>query len=301
VTRRQIIMLGIFFAGLAAATWAFYRTLQSSQDQTLPSIEWFGLAFVLGLGWLICAGRAWIALFDGAGDPKVQAGGLYTSQLAKYVPGGGALQVAGQVTMSRDDDITLARASMTYPISALVTVVSGTMLAAGLSVADSALPTGLRWLALLGLATPALLHRSLTIWVMDQARRVVKRIPSSDLIPDQGAIWRSLAWSIPMMVMISAAFAALLHPLEPDVAPVTATIAFATAWVIGFLVIPVPAGIGIREGALVLILGSVAPGSLVAASLAHRMVMIAVEVTLILTNRAARRLATQPPDDETDT
>jgi hypothetical protein len=292
VSRRQLLTLAFVLAGLAAATWAFYRAFESSQDQALPPLRWFALAFMFSVAGLVCAGRSWVELFAGDGDPKLLAGGLYTSQLAKYIPGGGAIQVASQVALSRDKDISLGRATMAYPMAALITVVSGATVASGLSFVDSAIPSALRWLALLGLASPALLHRSLTAWVMDRGRSVIKRIPPSDLIPAQPVIWRAFAWSIPMMLATSVAFAALLHPLDPGVSPAAATIAFAAAWVIGFLVIPVPAGIGIREAVLVLILGSVAPGALVAASLAHRMVSISVEVTLIAFNRAARRLAT---------
>jgi hypothetical protein len=179
-----------------------------------------------------------------------------------------------------------------------VTVASGTTIAAALAVVDSALPSWARALALLGLLSPAVLFRGLSRWLLDRARRLVKRIPPSDLLPPQPAIWRAYAWALPMMLTTSAAFASLLHPLAPDAGWATTTVAFATAWVVGFLVLPVPAGLGIREGALLVILGgSVAAGALLAASLAHRMVTILAEIVMIGVNRAHRRwYPTRPPE-----
>ena len=63
---------------------------------------------------------------------------------------------------------------------------------------------------------------------------------------------------------------------------------FIAAWVIGFLVIPIPSGVGIREAVLVAIVPGATAAPLLAASLAQRLVAIAAELLAVVVNRALR-------------
>ncbi|RIK03602.1 MAG: hypothetical protein DCC48_16300 [Acidobacteria bacterium] len=246
----RILSAALFLLGLAAMGWAFYATLDESGN-VLPPLGYIVGGFGVALVAYMLAARMWIALFDGLGDHRILAGAFYTSQVAKYLPVGGALQVAGQVSLSRQDEIALGRAAIVYPVFALAAVASAATLSAGLSVTADHLPWSLRWLFLLGLLAPLLLIRSLTRWVLDTARRLIKRIPSSKMIPSQAAIWRAYGWGLLNMAVYGASFAIVFHPLAPDVGPVHVTLSFVLAWLVGFLALPVPAGLGVREGVLI--------------------------------------------------
>lgn len=285
----RLLTLALFACGLVAMGWAFYATLDESVS-VLPPLGYIVAAWGVALVAYILLARMWITLFDGLGDHRVLAGALYTSQVAKYLPAGGALQVAGQVALSRQDEIALGRAAIVYPVFALAAVTAAATLSAGLVLTADEVAWGIRWVFLLGLLTPLLLIRSLTRWVIDTARRLIKRIPSSEMLPSQAAIWRAYGWGLLNMATYGVSFAIVFRPLAPDLSFVHVALSFVLAWLVGFLVLPVPAGLGIREAVLIVLLGDdpgVAP--IIAASLALRLISIVAELMLIGANRLNRR------------
>ena len=68
-----------------------------------------------------------------------------------------------------------------------------------------------------------------------------------------------------------------------------ATSAFAVAWVIGFLVLPVPSGLGIREAILYTVLPGVPAGAVLASSLAHRLTTFIAEIILTAFSQVRRK------------
>jgi uncharacterized membrane protein YbhN (UPF0104 family) len=65
--------------------------------------------------------------------------------------------------------------------------------------------------------------------------------------------------------------------------------AFAVAWTTGFLAVPFPSGIGIREGVLIAATGSPSgAASVIAASIVHRLVTMVGEIVMILFSRRRR-------------
>src|SRR5690606_33435750 len=196
---------------------------------------------------------------------------LYTSQLTKYLPAGGFVQVASQVTLSGHTS-GLAAAAIRLPVFSACTVCAGATLGSVLAF-DDALPTWGRVLTGLGVLSPALLDRRLLGWVLEQARRVVRRLPGADGLPAQGQVVRCYLWSLGTLAAYAAAFTLLVGDLA-DVRPLTAGAALCVAWVVGYLVIPVPSGIGVREAILVAALPGLGAGPLLAASLAHRLTAV---------------------------
>lgn len=276
----------LLVAGLGVGVTAFVTALRASQDTSSPPITFMIAAFALVAISLQSAGYGWVTLFDGTGDRLTLTNALFASQLAKYLPGGGVLQIAGQVSMSRDESTPLVRVSMIYPVNALVTVAASSTVAGALLFTGADTPSILRFGGLAGLISPIVLSRSASRRLIDAARKVIHRIPSSDLLPSQRSIWRSFAWGLPMMTSTAVAFSLLLQSLDSSTSVLTATGAFAAAWVVGFLVVPLPAGAGVREGVLVLALGASAPTSvIIAASLAHRVVTILGEIVMIVIYR----------------
>jgi uncharacterized membrane protein YbhN (UPF0104 family) len=80
------------------------------------------------------------------------------------------------------------------------------------------------------------------------------------------------------LISYGAAYAVLLTDVA-DVNPFIAGSALCAAWVAGYLVVPLPSGLGVREAVLVAALPGAA-ASLVAASVAHRLLGIGAEATL---------------------
>ncbi len=94
----------------------------------------------------------------------------------------------------------------------------------------------------------------------------------------------------------------LLSSLRAGTPILRSVAAFGFAWTIGFVAIPFPSGIGIREAALILTIGSGAPTSyVIAASVSHRLVSMMAELLMIVASRASLKAAVLPSDREENT
>jgi uncharacterized membrane protein YbhN (UPF0104 family) len=271
---------------------ATVRTFDEAQDQVLPGPGALALAAVLTLGSVVAAGHAWTALFGGVHDRRsgivVFRGTYYLSQITKYLPVGGVAQAASQMSLAPGAGVSLGRVAVAFPVSAVGAVAAGATLASGL-VFFSELATWVRAVALCGLASPLLLRRDLMAAVLSLARRVVKRIPATDRLPTQRGIVLFYLWALVTIGALAGAYAVLVWSLSDAAPPGLVFCAFAASWVIGFLAVPLPAGIGIREAVLVALVPGVGTAPLLATSLALRLISIGAELLAIGGNHVAIR------------
>ena len=278
-SRRWQAVVGLL--GLAGLAIAVATTMDDVQGRALPGPGALAASLVLSAAALICAGAGWATLFPPEADRRALVSALYTSQLTKYLPAGGFVQVASQVTLAGQTSGMVA-AAVRLPVYSMCTVCAGATLGSLLAV-NGSLPVWSRVLAGLGLLSPVLLDRRLLGWILDQARRVVHRVPSADELPAQRQIVRCFAYSLGTLTAYAAAFTCLIGDLA-DVRPLVAGAALCVAWVVGYLVIPVPSGIGVREAILVAALPGLGAGPLLAASLAHRLLTVIAETVLAATS-----------------
>lgn len=304
VRRHRVIGAGVYVLGLAGLVIAVRTAMGTSDDQVLPDARALAVAAMLAVGSLVLAGRAWAALFGRDIDRRAIVGALYVSQLAKYLPAGGLVQAAGQAGLSLATGVGLGQVTTALAVFAMSTVVAGCTLSAGLVLVDT-LPAWARALSVMGIATPLLLRRGALVTVLAVARRLVKRMPES-VVPSQRSLLTCWAWSLGNVTALSLAYAVLVASSVDEGDAVAMLCGFAASWVAGFLVFPLPGGIGVREAMLVAVVPGVPAASLVAASVALRLVTLAAEVVVIVANRIARQLhraespatsaARQPPD-----
>lgn len=286
--------------GLAGLAVAVVGTVDDARDQVMPDPGALAVAAGLSLAAILTSGRAWVSLFhdtlDGRGHRIAFEGNYYVSQLTKYLPAGGAVQAASQVSLAASAGVPLGRVALAFPVSAVGSVAAGATLGAGLVLA-SELPGWARALALVGLAAPALLHRRFLAGVLGMVRRFVPRIPSPDQLPDQQSILRFYAWALASIASTATAYAVLLHALDAEPNPAVVLCVSAASWTIGFLALPLPAGIGVREAVLVAALPGVGAAPLLAASLAHRLLAIGAELIAAFASKLlGRRRSTQEPE-----
>lgn len=286
------IQLAFGAAGLTFLVLAFVDTWRDTQADVLPSSWRLGAALVASASGMACAASAWLVLLGSR--RRSLAAGFFMAQLGKYIPGG-FWQVAGQVGLARRDGVPLARASVAFPVHAIVNVAAGGVVALSYVV----LGTGARrWMGLLGLLTLPLLHRGWMIRSAGLVARLRGRTLDPDVVPPQRAIFRAMVWSIATLVAAGIAFALVAPGIA---APVRAVVpAWGVAWTIGFLVLIVPAGLGAREAALVAALGPFgSTAGLVAASVIHRIVTMVAEMLMIVVShlwaRAGGEVTTSLP------
>jgi uncharacterized membrane protein YbhN (UPF0104 family) len=108
---------------------------------------------------------------------------------------------------------------------------------------------------------------------------------------DGKAIAASTGWSLLNWIALGTQAWLLLRPLAPDASSAfaLATGAFALSWLVGFLVVIAPAGIGAREAALVATLSTVATGpQALAVALLSRFAMSIADAVGLLIGMALR-------------
>jgi SAM-dependent methyltransferase len=282
---------------------AFVATLGDAQDLEAPAWHLFAAAVLLYGAGLWCAYRAWVALLEVSANPPLAAG-FYLSQLGKYVPGG-VWQALAQAGYAARAGIPGARAGTRLVVFGLTQAAGGAVVGATLVALGSGVSGILRagsvvpLLVLVALLDRRWMIRAVRWW---QLRR--GGAARDDLIPRQGAIVTAALWSTATMVLASASFALLLSGTTGDAVLASAVPAFALAWTIGFLAVPFPAGLGVREAVLVAALVGVAPtAAILAASVFLRLVAIAAEGVAIGASLSLARFRTGPapgPRPESD-
>lgn len=270
----SLLRVALGAVGLAFLVFAARETWQSSRGAPVPpAINILGGLLLLISG-LVAAGRGWLALLKGAAPAPAIVSTFYEAQLAKYIPGG-IWQAAGHVGLSAHIGVPAVRAMWAFPVYAAVQCAAAGTVGAILLIVGRGLPVGTRLASLGGLALLASLRR---VWLLALLRRLFRRraVGAESVIPSQEALLRAWAWSIGTLIASGAALALLSRPLGAEATFLRIVSAFALAWVCGFLVVIVPAGIGAREAVLVVLVGS--SGAILAASLFHRLATIVAEL-----------------------
>jgi uncharacterized membrane protein YbhN (UPF0104 family) len=96
---------------------------------------------------------------------------------------------------------------------------------------------------------------------------------------------------IPAWLLIGTATWAVVRGLGQDVGWLDVAPAAILSWVVGFVLVPVPGGVGVREAAFVAAAGAVDPGVAAAAAVVARVMFVAVDAggALLASTWLARR------------
>ena len=248
---------------------------------------------IIGLGW-----RQWLARLGAPRSPRSALHWYYVGQLGKYVPGG-IWPIMGRSEMARRGGIaggvaygsTVMSLGMTY-LAAILT--ASLALGVGASGGDQ-----VAWqpvVALLPLGLLAL-HPRIVRSVLQTIGRLLNRDPGIP-VPSWRMSIGLVLWHVPAWLAIGGAttlVAATLDPMPPDVR----NILFATtlSWVVGFLVIPAPGGIGVREAVFVAAANSLSSSGVAAAvAVTARVIFILIDLigAAVTTLLARKRPSPEP-------
>jgi hypothetical protein len=279
------VLFGVLGLGFAVLAMLGTSTEIGSDITWSPAAVGAGIALVAAT--TLMAARLWAALNTEL--PRAASRAIYYAAIVgKYIPGG-VFQFAGQVGYTARAGPTVARAATTYALSMVTTVGAG-LIVCGSAAFATGFPLHLRVLAGIGsLVGITLTRRSILQSVVDRVLRLTKRNASSTL-PDQRSINESVAWGVVGLAFLAASFVVVASQIAGNGDSFSFAAAILVAWLAGFLAIPFPAGIGVREATLVWLLSpTLAAGPVVAASLAHRLITMASEVIVYLASRARRK------------
>ncbi|MDH2427821.1 lysylphosphatidylglycerol synthase domain-containing protein [Sphaerisporangium sp. TRM90804] len=260
-----LVALGFLAYGLARNWNESVRALTTLSVWTVAGSV---AAVFAGAGLMLLA---WRVVLAGLGSPlpaRVAAKVMFMGQLGKYVPGS-VWAFAAMAELARDHG-SPPRRTFGATVVALVT-----SLGCALALAAATLPftsghvARQAWylLALIPLIAAGLHPRVLTFG-LNLVLRIARREPLDRVLTGRAmlaaAAWTMAGWlvyGIHIWLLIGD-----MRPAGPSLYAVAAG-AYALAWATGLLTVIVPAGIGVREGAMVLVLAPVldAPRALVVA------------------------------------
>lgn len=254
------------------------------------------LAVVLGALGMTGIGLAWRSALRilGTDLPVLSAlRGYFVGQLGKYVPGG-VWAIMGRGEWARSEGVPAALAyssvllSMGSAYLAAVVLVAVLIPLSGLLTADGGAEYLLIFLLLpVGFAA---IHPK----VVNSVLRVVRRATGRELameVPTWAGSAGVVARQIPSWIMIGLANLSLAAAFGVSGDVVNVMSATAVAWVVGFLALPVPGGIGVREAVFVGLATSLPTGIAATVAVVARLVFIAVDAvgagstTLVLARR----------------
>jgi glycosyltransferase 2 family protein len=236
-------------------------------------------AAVLGLG---ASALSWQALMVEFGERLPWPAALrvfYVGQLGKYLPGG-VWPVLAQMELGH------AAGARRRGVGAAALVVLGVNVTTGMLVAVACLPFTSShalhrsaWVLALLPVGIVLLHPRVLRALINVVLRLLRQEEIAQPLRWRGVLLAT-SWSLVMWFWYGVHLAVLAHPLaEPGHhLLLLSTGAYALAWVVGFLVVIAPAGVGAREAMLVVALSPVMPASAATAvALLSRFVMTAAD------------------------
>jgi uncharacterized membrane protein YbhN (UPF0104 family) len=301
---RRRALAGALGTAVGLAGLAFVARLAIREGETIGALlsdappawpGWLAAAWLAGLLGMAGIGWTWGAILRRLGAPLPAPGvlrGYFVGQLGKYVPGG-LWGVVGRGEWARRGGVPRPAAYASTLLSMATAYVAACTLAlvflpAAFRAPDregaALLAVGVGALAPVGLA---LLHPRVQRAAAGLAGRLTRRwaqrpverpieLPELPWSASAGFVARQL----PSWLLIAAATLACAVGLGVDADPAAVVLATAVSWVVGFLTLPVPGGIGAREATFVALLGGLGGGGGVAAvALAARLVFVLVDLS----------------------
>jgi len=288
---RTTLKWGIQIALTVLVTWVIARQLGVTLEEALsvrpavpdPRLGLLTASVLLLLAGFMASARLWGAMVRelGGADPGLWGSFriVMTANLGRYLPGK-VWQVAGLVVLSRRAGIpaTLGTGAgvvgQAFHLTGALVVGSGAMVA---MVADAgwAVRTGLGLLVVAALAAsvPALIHQAFRL-----AYRLVGLDPLTAPRPGGWFGPRWIALHTGIWCIYGLSFWLFVIGLGLDVEVRMAIPVFAAAYLLGYLALFAPAGIGIREGVLIALLRPSLGAAAVGVAVLARLWMTAVEL-----------------------
>lgn len=267
------------------------------------SPAWVGLALLLAAVGMTAIALPWrraLGLLGGDLPVGQLVARYYVGEIGKYLPGG-VWPILGRGELARRYGVRRATAYGSVALSlvalylgAMFVVVAG--LPALMAGGDGTGPIVVLLLLPLGLVGlhPAVLRR-----VIGAVERVSHRSLGLEV-----PAWRDsvglVARYVPAWMAIGTATWAVARSLDPSASLGTIGVAAVLSWVVGFVLVPVPGGVGVREAAFVAAAGSLDPGIAAATAVAARVLFVLVDGVGALAGSLALRGGPDRPQEWTD-
>src|SRR5207244_5029699 len=201
----------------------------------------------------------------------------FIGEIGKYVPGG-IWPVLGRGELAYRGGVPRAAAYASVALSLGALYLAGTLAVAAL------LPLRLGgdhfvaafWVLLLLPAGVAVLHPRPLGWLVGRAEKLLRRDLSID-VPPWSASMGLVARYLPSWLLIGTATWCVARAFDPGARWLAVAPAAILSWIVGFVSVPVPGGIGVREAAFVAVVGTIPTGVRATVAVAARLCFILVD------------------------
>lgn len=269
--------LAIALAGLA---WAVIKNWSSLMAALSVLPAWAAMASVLlAVCYVFFTMWSWRVILADLGTPldwnvSTQLFGI--SQIGKYIPGG-VWNIVAAAQIGRDHDIPARRSVTAMTVAVLISLLSGvgigavTLMTMAQAIQIPSWAILLVLAALLVMLTPPVLNR-LIAFGFGLLKRPGLEQPLTFRGLGLSTLLASAAWVLAGMQIWVLGIGFGMKPDAPGL--LLSVGAYALAWVVGFLVVFVPAGTGVRESVLGLFFaGVLSTGAVLAVVLVSRIAM----------------------------
>lgn len=247
-------------------------------EEIFATAESLGLELAAVVGMVLVAlafgGRTWSLLVDIGYVKGVHA--LAASLPARYLPMGSLVQLMGQSGHAVETGAEPRRAVAAAPVFLVVMAVGAIGVALPLVVWES-LPRWLFVFLVVGaiVASAILLTRAAIIdWAGVTPSGIRAVITDLGTVP----VWPALLWGAASVAANGTGWWLLVSSHQGA----EAISVFAVSWLVGFVFVIAPAGIGVREGVLVALTPGPSASLVVAASLGFRVASLVAEAILFV-------------------
>ena len=285
--KRAARWLGVLIGVLGGAF--VVRELLRNREEVAAAVSGahplaLGAAFVIGLMSMTIIGLGWhrcLGLLGASRPTRDTLRDYFISQLGKYLPGG-IWPILGRAELARRDGVSGSAAYGSSMLSLALTHLAAPLTAAGALLAGAGGGREVTWQPVIALVPVGL--AALHPWSIERVLRIMRRLSHRELaitVPRWRTSISLLLWYVPAWIGVSTATWFIASTLDTGTADFR-NLMFATtlSWVVGFLAIGVPGGIGVREAVFITTATSLSSSGVAAAvSVVARVVFIAVDVS----------------------
>ena len=274
--------LVIAVAGAAFVVRAIAESYEESRAAIADAgVGWFLAAFPVALGGMTLVGVPWRRSLRLVGADPSMRNTLYwyfVGQLGKYVPGG-MWPIVGRAELARRDGVNRPAAYGSSILSLGATYLAAILVVVAMLPFAGDNGAGDAWwvLALLPIGLAAL-HPLFVGRVKRLAERVLRR--SIDVtIPSWPDSVELVLRHAPAWFLIGTATWLVARAFDPSARWAELMVPGVLSWVVGFVVVPAPGGLGVREAAFVAASGSLDHGIAATVAVVSRLIFMVVDAT----------------------
>jgi len=286
-TRRRIAGVVGIAIGLLGLVFVAFRLAGDwpAVTNALSGAGWpmFLLAVVVGLAGMTTIGLNWHWMLRGAGAaasvPGASLHQYFVGQLGKYVPGG-VWPIVGRAEMAHRGGATRTAAYGSTLLSLGSTYLASLMTAALFMAVLGLRGGGSSWAVWLVLVVPVgliMLHPGVVSRVVSLVSRITGRNLELPIASWQRSVTIVLL-HLPAWLAISGATYLVSQALDGGVPFDRIGVATCVAWFLGFVVIGLPGGLGVREAVFVALVAPMDPAIAAAVALVSRVVFVVVDL-----------------------